>query len=55
MLRIANILNLAYKTIDKKSRKSKIAKVNYNEKKQSIKITFDIQKIIQRDNVLSYY
>jgi len=33
ILRIANILNLAYKTIDKKSRKSIIAKVNYNEKK----------------------
>jgi len=55
MLRIAKMLNLARKTIDKTLRKNIIAKVNCNKKKKSIKTTFDMQKIIQRDNASSYY
>ncbi len=55
MLRIANILNLVRKTRDKKLRKNIIAQVDYNKEKKSIKIAFSVQKIMQRNNVLSYY
>jgi len=55
ILCIANVLNIACKTTNEKSRKNIIAKVNNNERKKSIKIVFDIQKIMQRNNVSSYY
>ncbi len=55
VLRIANILNLARKIEDEKLRKNIVAQVNRNEEKKSIKIAFNVQKIMQRDNVLSYY
>ncbi len=55
MLRIANMFNLVRKIANKKLRESIIAKINYSEKKKSIKIAFDMQKIMQRDNILSYY
>jgi len=46
VLRIAKMLNLARKTIDKTSRKDIATKTNCNEKKKSIKIAFDMQKIM---------
>ncbi len=55
VLRIANILNLVRKTKDEKLRKNIVAQVNYNEEKKSIKIASNVQKIMQRDNALSYY
>ncbi len=55
VLRIANILDLARKIEDEKLRKNIVAQVNRNEEKKSIKIAFNVQKIMQRDNVLSYY
>ena len=55
MLRIANILNLVYKIEDKKLRKNITTQINCNKKKKSIKIAFNMQKIIQRDNISSYY
>ena len=55
MLRIANILNLVRKTRDKKLRKNIIAQVDYNKEKKSIKIASSMQKIMQKNNVLSYY
>jgi len=55
MLCIANVLNIARKTIGEKSRKDIITKVNNNERKKLIKTTFNMQKIMQRDNVSSYY
>jgi len=55
ILRVAKMLNLARKIADETLRKDIIAKVDLNKKKKSIKIAFDIQKIIQKDNVLSYY
>ncbi len=55
ILRIANIFNLVYKTKDKKLRKNIIAQVNRNKEKKSIKIASNMQKIMQRNNVLSYY
>jgi len=42
ILRIANILNLAYKIEDKKLRKNIITQVNYNKEKKLIKIAFNI-------------
>ncbi len=42
MLYIANILNLTYKTIDKKLQKNIIAQVNCSKKKKSIKIISSI-------------
>jgi len=35
--------------------KNIIAQINYNKEKKSIKIVSNIQKIIQKDNILSYY
>jgi len=55
VLNIAKILNLARKTIDKTSRENITTKIDRNKKKKSIKTTFNVQKIIQRDNALSYY
>ncbi len=55
VLRIANILNLARKTRGEKLRKNIITQVDRNKEKKSIKITFSVQKIMQRNNVLSYY
>ncbi len=55
MLHIANILNLARKIIDKKLQKNIITQVDCNKKKKSIKIAFNIQKIMQKNNILSYY
>ena len=49
------MLNLAYKIVDKTLRKNITTKVNCNKKKKSIKTTFNVQKIMQKDNVLSYY
>jgi len=55
VLRIAKILNLARKIVDKISRENIIAKVNRNKKKKSIKIVFDVQIIMQKNNASSYY
>jgi len=55
ILCIANVLNIARKTTSEKSQENIIAKVNNNKKKKSIKTTFDMQKIMQRDNASSYY
>jgi len=55
VLRIANIINLVCKTRDKKLRKNITTQVNCNKKKKSIKIVSNIQKIMQRDNILNYY
>jgi len=55
VLCIANMLNTIRKTISEKSRENITTKVNSNKRKKSIKTTFDIQKIMQRDNVSSYY
>ncbi len=55
MLYIANILNLAYKIENKKLQKNITTQVNYNKEKKSIKIVFNIQKIMQRNNILNYY
>jgi len=55
MLRVAKMLNLARKIADETLRENIIAKVDRNKRKKSIKIVFDVQKIMQRDNVLSYY
>jgi len=55
MLRIAKMLNLARKTIGETSRENITTKIDRNEKKKSIKTTFNMQKIIQRDNVSNYY
>jgi len=54
-LRITNILNLVFKIIDKKLQENIVAQVNYSKKKKLIKIVSNIQKIIQKDNILSYY
>ncbi len=55
MLRIANILNLVRKIEDKKLRKNIVVQVDYSKEKKLIKTTSNVQKIIQRDNILSYY
>jgi len=55
ILCVAKILNLARKTIDETLRENIATKINCNKRKKSIKIVFDMQKIIQRDNILSYY
>jgi len=55
MLRIAKMLNLARKIVDEISRENIVTKVNCSERKKSIKIIFDIQKIMQRDNASNYY
>ncbi len=54
-MRITNILNLVFKIIDKKLQENIVAQVNYSKKKKLIKIVSNIQKIIQKDNILSYY
>ncbi len=46
ILRIANILNLVRKIEDKKLRKNIIAQVDRNKEKKSIKIAFNMQKIV---------
>jgi len=51
---VAKILNLACKIANETLREDITTKVNCNKKK-SIKIVFDMQKIMQRDNALSYY
>ncbi len=55
ILYIANILNLVYKIASKKLQKNIIAQINCNKENKSIKIAFNIQKIMQKDNILSYY
>jgi len=35
--------------------KNIIAQINYNKEKKLIKIVFNIQKIMQKNNILSYY
>ncbi len=55
MLRIANILNLVCKIEDKKLQKNIATQINCSKEKKSIKITSNIQKIMQKDNVSSYY
>jgi len=55
MLRVVKMLNLARKTADEILRENITTKVNRNKKKKSIKTTFNMQKIIQRDNISSYY
>ncbi len=54
ILYIANISNLVCKIKDKKLQKNIITQVNCNQKKL-IKIISNVQKIMQRDNILSYY
>jgi len=55
VLCIANVLNTVRKITSEKSRKNIITKVNNNERKKSIKTIFDMQKIMQRDNISKYY
>ncbi len=55
ILYIANILNLVCKIEDKKLRKNIATQIDYNKEKKSIKTTSNMQKIIQRNNMLSYY
>ncbi len=55
ILCIANMFNLARKTKDEKLQKNIATQIDCNKEKKSIKIAFDVQKIRQRDNVLSYY
>jgi len=55
VLCVAKILNLARKIANETSCENITTKINCNEKKKSIKTTFNIQKIIQRDNVSNYY
>jgi len=55
VLCIANVLNTTRKIVDEKLRKDITTKVNNNKRKKSIKTTFNVQKIMQRDNALSYY
>jgi len=55
VLCIANVLNTTRKTTSEKSRENITTKVNNNERKKSIKITFNMQKLMQRDNASSYY
>jgi len=49
------MFNLARKTKDEKLQKNIATQIDCNKEKKSIKIAFDVQKIRQRDNVLSYY
>lgn len=51
---IINIFNLTCKIAIEKLQKNIIAKINYNKKK-SIKTIFNIQKIMQKNNILTYY
>ena len=55
ILCITNILNLACKTEDRKLRENITTQINYNKEKKSIKITSSMQKIMQKNNILSYY
>jgi len=55
VLYIANMLNTTRKIANEKSRKNITTKVNNSERKKSIKTIFDIQKIMQKNNILSYY
>jgi len=55
ILCIANILNIVRKIVDEKSRENITTKVNNNKRKKSIKTTSNMQKIMQRNNVSSYY
>ena len=55
ILYIANILNLVCKIEDKKLQKNIATQINCSKEKKSIKITSNIQKIMQKDNVSSYY
>ncbi len=55
VLCIANILNLACKTEDRKLRENITTQINCNKEKKSIKTVSDIQKIIQKNNTSSYY
>ncbi len=55
ILCITNILNLACKTEDRKLRENIVTQIDCNKEKKSIKTVSDIQKIMQRDNVSSYY
>jgi len=55
ILCIANVLNIACKTTNKKLRKNITTKVNNSKKKKLIKATSSIQKIMQRNNISSYY
>ena len=51
---IANIFILVYKIINKKLQENIITQINYNKKKL-IKTAFNIQKIIQKNNIFNYY
>ncbi len=55
MLRIANILNLVRKIVDKELRKNIATQVNCNKEKKLIKTISNMQKIMQKDNILNYY
>jgi len=55
ILCVAKILNLARKITSETLRKNITTKVNCNKRKKSIKIAFDMQKIMQRNNILRYY
>ncbi len=46
MLYIANIFNLACKIVSKKLRKNITTQINCNKEKKSIKIAFNMQKIM---------
>jgi len=55
MLRIAKMLNLARKITNKILRKNIATKVDCSKRKKTIKTIFNMQKIMQKNNVLSYY
>jgi len=55
ILYIANMLNLACKIVGKKLQKNIIAQINCSKEKKLIKIASNIQKIMQKNNILSYY
>ena len=49
------MLNLACKIVGKKLQKNIIAQINCSKEKKLIKIASNIQKIMQKNNILSYY
>jgi len=55
ILRVAKMLNLVRKIVNEILRENITTKVNRSEKKKSIKTTSNMQKIMQKDNISSYY
>ena len=49
------MLNLVCKTENKKLQKNIATQIDCSKEKKSIKTVSNMQKIIQKDNILSYY